>query len=229
VAQSTIAGFEGRIANAKWDVNHFRVGYGSDTTTDPVTGQVSEVTSGTTGVSKEAADADLKRRVTTQYMPQAAQAIGVDKWNKLSPNAQAAITSVTYNYGHVPPSVVTAAQSGDAKQIGSAIEGLRGANEGINASRRDQEAQLAMAPGAPAVPGIAGAPPTAGVAAGTGTAAGVGGGTGTAPETKLTGGADLNIKLAGFPQGTSTSASTSGNIFAAPPRVELAMSTGAGP
>jgi GH24 family phage-related lysozyme (muramidase)/predicted PurR-regulated permease PerM len=154
LATSALKKYEGYTANAKWDVNAYRAGYGSDTTTDATTGKVSSIQSGST-VNKADSEADLKRRVTTQFMPKAAAQIGQAAWDKLSPQAQAAITSVTYNYGHVPDTLIAAAKSGDANAIGSAISGLGSDNAGINAKRRNSEAQLAMGGGssAPSAPG----------------------------------------------------------------------------
>lgn len=140
-ALAALRGFEGFQGKAKWDVNAYRAGYGSDTTTDPATGKVSAVNSGTT-VTKEGAEADLRRR----YALTAAMAekqIGAAAWGKLSDNAKVAILSATYNYGHVPKSLVAAAKSGNDDKIGSALKGLKGANGGVNANRRDMEAKIA--------------------------------------------------------------------------------------
>jgi len=169
---------------------------------------VRPVTANTAGVSREAARADLQRRVAGEFMPAAARAIGVDAWRNLSPGEQAAITSVAYNYGsgRIPSSVIAAARTGDAKQIGMAIEGLRDANEGINAGRRDREAQIAMMPQAPDAPGI-----------------GNGTGGGAAPDTTVTGNATMKIQLAGFPQGTRSSIDARGDFWGAPPKVEQFM------
>jgi GH24 family phage-related lysozyme (muramidase) len=146
-AADLIKGFEGYRPDAYWDVNAHRVGYGSDTTTDPATGAVAPVTAATSGVSQEAAEADLRRRIQTQFIPAATKAIGTDAWDKLPPPAQAAITSVAYNYGHVPAPVAEAAQTGDPRAVGDAIASLAGANNGVNAGRRMQEAALARGQG----------------------------------------------------------------------------------
>jgi hypothetical protein len=70
-------------------------------------------------------------------------------------------------------------------------------------------------PGAPASPGIqggSGAPPA------------------PAGDTTVKGGADLRIKLDGFPMpGTSTSATTDGDLFTGPPRISYAMQPGMNP
>lgn len=142
-AASLIKGAEGYRPDAYWDVNAHRVGYGSDTTTDPVTGAVSPVTAATTGVTREAAEADLQRRIQTEFIPAATKAVGADAWDKLPAPTQAAITSVTYNYGHLPAPVAVAAQTGDPKAVGDAIASLAGANNGVNADRRMQEAAIA--------------------------------------------------------------------------------------
>lgn len=140
-ALAALQGFEGFQGKAKWDVNAYRAGYGSDTTTDPTTGKVSAVNSGTT-VTREGALADLRRRIgLTSQM--AEKQIGSAAWAKLSDNAKVAILSAAYNYGHVPKSLIAAAQSGSDDKIGSALKGLKGANGGVNAARRDSEAQIA--------------------------------------------------------------------------------------
>lgn len=140
-AMGALRHFEGFQGNAKWDINAYRAGYGSDTVTDPVTGKVSKVNSGTR-VTKEMAEADLARRVGITSN-QAQTAIG-SAWNKLSDDARAAIISTSYNYGRTPKSVVAAAQTGDNAKVAAAIQGLRGQNGGMNANRRDAEAKMAL-------------------------------------------------------------------------------------
>lgn len=86
-----IAGFEGFRSTPYRDVNHYRVGYGSDTITRP-DGSVVEVKPGMT-VTQEDAQRDLGRR-TLETQNQIRDAVGEDKWNKLSPQAQASLTSL---------------------------------------------------------------------------------------------------------------------------------------
>ena len=136
-ASSLIAHFEGFRAVPYWDVNHYRVGYGSDTVTH-ADGRVEPVTA-FTRVTREDAQRDLQRRVGI-YQNTIQRTIGPEAWARLSPQAQASITSVAYNYGHVPSQVLAAAQSGDAQKIASSIASLAGANDGVNAKRRQQEA-----------------------------------------------------------------------------------------
>lgn len=123
---------EGFRSNAYWDVNHWRTGYGSDTITLP-DGSVQPVTA-TTTVTHEDAERDLARRIQ-QSQGQIVGSIGQDAWNKLSPQAKVSLTSVTYNYGHLPGQLVAAAQSGDPQRIASAIASLPS-----NSRRRQQEA-----------------------------------------------------------------------------------------
>lgn len=131
---------EGFKSSAYWDVNAFRTGYGSDTITDPNSGRVSRVTRNTTGVTQEMAEADLKRRITTEFMPAARRGIGDSVFDGLSAAAQAALTSVAYNYGSIPNSVRRAAQGGDKNAIATAVQNLGSDNGGINRRRRAEEA-----------------------------------------------------------------------------------------
>lgn len=139
-----IAHFEGFRSSTYWDVNHHRVGYGSDTITTP-DGKVIEVKPGMT-VSKEDAQRDLQRR-TAEFQAGIKRDIGEEAWNKLSPGTQAALTSFAYNYGagwaKKAPSVAAAARSGDGMAVGNAILSRRNDNGGVNNKRRTQEAQLA--------------------------------------------------------------------------------------
>ncbi len=143
-ATALIKGFEGFKSSAYYDVNHYRVGYGSDTTTSAI-GQVSSVTAGTVA-TREDAERDLARRIV-EFQTAAASAIG-SAWAGLSDKAKASITSVTYNYGRTPDSVVAAAQTGNESNIAGAISGLSGANGGVNAARRQAEAANITAPAA---------------------------------------------------------------------------------
>jgi GH24 family phage-related lysozyme (muramidase) len=133
--------FEGFKSSPYWDVNHYRVGYGSDTHTRP-DGSVAEVRPGMS-VSEEDAHRDLVRRVGESQNTIKSQ-IGDGAWNKLGPNGQAALTSVHYNYGHLPWGVQNAASSGDPAKTASAIAGLSGDNNGVNALRRQTEANTTL-------------------------------------------------------------------------------------
>lgn len=130
---------EGFRTEPYWDVNAWRIGYGSDTITD-ANGNVRRVTTADR-VTREEAEFDLERRIKTEFMPSAANAIG-DSWSNLPPSAQAALTSITYNYGSLPSNVVRAAQGGNLNAIADAVTALQHHNGGINRSRRLEEASI---------------------------------------------------------------------------------------
>jgi GH24 family phage-related lysozyme (muramidase) len=133
-----------------YDVNAYRAGFGSDTTTLP-DGTVVPVRQGMT-VSREDAERDLARRVP-EFTQRAAAAIGEERFAALPPNAQAALISIAYNYGTLPGRIREAARSGDLAALSQAVAGLAGDNQGVNAGRRREEATMiaggnAMAPNA---------------------------------------------------------------------------------
>ena len=132
---------EGFRETAYWDVNAYRIGYGSDTITD-ASGNVTSVTQSST-VTREQAELDLERRIRTGFMPTVANQLG-DNFTKLPAGAQAALTSVAYNYGSLPRSVVNASNSsgGNLKAIGDAVESLQNQDRGINRRRRIEEASI---------------------------------------------------------------------------------------
>ena len=152
VIAKTIAGFEGRTETPYWDVNANRAGYGSDTKTDPETGEVTKITSDTT-VSKAEADADLNRRLTTEFIPRLVNTVGADTFYSMNPEQQAALTSITYNYGKLPDRVASVVNNVDPstaegqKAISDAIRSLEGDNDGVNRNRRNSEADLFLGQG----------------------------------------------------------------------------------
>jgi hypothetical protein len=62
-------------------------------------------------------------------------------WDKLSPQARAALISMAYNYGSLPKDVVAAAQTGDFAKIAGAVAAHQTDNAGVNQGRRLAEAQ----------------------------------------------------------------------------------------
>ena len=132
--------FEGFRETPYWDVNALRTGYGSDTITGP-DGTVKPVTADTY-VSRDDAERDLQRRVQTEFAPKAARAVGEEAFAALSPSQQAALVSITYNYGSLPSSVASAARSGDPQATAAAIRALGSHNGGVNKGRRDKEADV---------------------------------------------------------------------------------------
>lgn len=138
---SVIRKHEGFRNTPYWDVNAHRVGYGSDTITQ-ADGTVRRVTKDMR-ISREDAERDLNRRIG-EFQQGIRQDIGGSQWNAFNDNIKAALTSVAYNYGSLPKSVVAAAQTGDPQRIATAIQGLSGHNAGINAKRRYEEAAMVM-------------------------------------------------------------------------------------
>ena len=136
--------FEGYRARPYWDDNAYRVGFGSDTVTLE-DGTVVKVRPGME-ITRADAERDLARRVE-EFQSGIKRDVGAQVWGSLPPSAQAALTSVAYNYGSLPGSVVTAIKSGDLAQVAEAVRGLSGDNKGINARRRNEEADIIMAGG----------------------------------------------------------------------------------
>ncbi|UHC14340.1 hypothetical protein LRS73_17420 [Methylobacterium currus] len=136
-AAALIKQFEGFSPYAKRDSDGaFRTGYGSDTVTDAA-GRVSHVTPSTT-TTIEDAERDLQRRLSDEFVPRVASQLG-DAFGKLSDQARASLTSIAYNYGSLPSSVVTAAKAapgeGTERGLADAIRRLP-----ANPERRQAEA-----------------------------------------------------------------------------------------
>jgi GH24 family phage-related lysozyme (muramidase) len=132
--------FEGYRDSPYWDVNAYRAGYGSDTTT-LADGRVVPIRQGMT-VTREDSERDLSRRVAQEFTPRITSAIGAETFTNLTPQQQAALVSITYNYGSLPGSVVSAIRGGDPGAVAAAIRGLGGHNEGVNRDRRNREAEI---------------------------------------------------------------------------------------
>jgi len=90
--------FEGFSSTAYWDVNAYRIGYGSDTITS-ANGAVRKVKKGDT-VTREQADLDLKRRIP-EFEKVIIRQVGAEAWNKLPNQAKAGLISFAYNYGSI--------------------------------------------------------------------------------------------------------------------------------
>lgn len=131
---------EGFRETPYWDVNAFRVGYGSDTIT-LADGTIQKVTEGMR-VSIEDANRDLYRRIETEFLPAARAQVGAERFDSFNPQQQAALTSIAYNYGSLPDRILGAVRTGTDEQIASAIRSLAGDNGGVNAERRGLEAAL---------------------------------------------------------------------------------------
>lgn len=119
---------------AYWDVNAWRTGFGSDTYVDAM-GKVQQVTKDTV-VTVEQATKDLERR-TAEFQAVIVRQIGPEFWKSFSVQQQAALTSIAYNYGSLPKSIVAAIQQGDQGQVAKAIAALP-----ANPERRKREAAI---------------------------------------------------------------------------------------
>lgn len=131
--------FEGFRTQAYFDVNKYRVGFGSDTVTLS-DGSIQRVTAGMT-TTLAAANADLARRIQ-EFQAGIEGKIGADTFRGMSEQQQAALTSIAYNYGSLPDRIVEAIKTGNTETVYNAIKGLGGDNGGINQTRRSQEADL---------------------------------------------------------------------------------------
>jgi len=135
---------EGFRSSAYWDVNAYRVGYGSDTTTDAM-GRVSRVSANTTGVTEADAVRDLERRIG-EFVNVIKSQIGAERYSAFSAQQQAALTSIAYNYGSLPERIISAVKTGSSEEIAAAVRGLGNDNGGVNRARRNQEADMLAAP-----------------------------------------------------------------------------------
>jgi len=133
-AAHMLRGFERFEGTPYYDVNAYRGGFGSDQTTR-ADGTVVPVQQGMT-ISREDAERDLARRIP-EFTQRAERNIGAENFARLPPNAQAALISIAYNYGHIPESLLPAARSGDLTALSQAVAALP-----ANPSRRQSEAAV---------------------------------------------------------------------------------------
>lgn len=98
-AVELLSKYEGFTSRATWDVNAYRLGYGSDTITFD-NGTYRKVVKGDT-TTKSNAKKDLARRIP-QFVTRIKKQIGEDTFNKLGENTKASVISIAYNYGNVP-------------------------------------------------------------------------------------------------------------------------------
>ena len=133
---NVIAFFEGFQATAKWDVNAWRLGFGSDTKGASQT----KVRKGDTTTLEEAKD-NLQARLP-QFEALIVEEIGAEAWGKFAANGQAALLSYCYNYGGLTPTLRANAEQVNVVGCADAIETREVDNGGINAKRRAAEACL---------------------------------------------------------------------------------------
>lgn len=133
-AADQIRKHEGFRETARYDVNAYRTGYGSDTTTR-ADGTIEKVTRETI-VTLADAERDLSRRIV-EFQSGIQNAIGLETWRSLSDAQQGALTSIAYNYGSLPKKIVEAIKKGGGPEVvAQAIASLS-----ANPTRRKEEAQ----------------------------------------------------------------------------------------
>jgi len=140
-AGNFIAFFEGYLSVAKWDVNAWRLGFGSDTEGP----QGVPVTQGMT-TTRARALANLRLRLPV-FEAHIVNTIGGNSWTALGTGAQCAGLSFMYNYGRLTVgTVATAFKTGVG--IPAAIQARETDNKGVNSHRRFAEAAMAASDGA---------------------------------------------------------------------------------
>lgn len=108
--------YEGFVPRAMWDVNAWRIGYGSDTHTDAL-GNVRAVQQGDTTTPADARR-DLDRRISKEFIPKIINKIGADTWAAMPTNTRTALVSIAYNYGNVPKkAIIDAARARDLSRL----------------------------------------------------------------------------------------------------------------
>lgn len=156
IAANFISKKEGFTAQASWDENAYRGGYGSDKI---LRNGVLEKVTATTVFTKEEAIATLADYSISSYADQIARDLGRANWDKLNNNQKAALTSLGYNVGKHFVSARTYGEkikafitSGDLQKAGEIIytDGPKSGKEsgflpGLE-KRRREESQLFLTP-----------------------------------------------------------------------------------
>lgn len=108
--------YEGFAPAAVYDVNAWRIGYGSDTHT-AADGTVRKVQQGDT-TTPAAALRDLNRRIDQEFIPKIKTKIGSDTWGTMPEATRTAFISIAYNYGNVPKqAIIDAAKARDLNKL----------------------------------------------------------------------------------------------------------------
>lgn len=135
-AANFIAFFEGFISTARWDVNAYRLGFGSDTEGP----DQFKVTAGMTTTRGRALQ-NLALRIPV-FEAVIIKQIGIDRWTSLSDSTKVALLDFTYNYGRLTTNVANAASVDTLADEVLAVEAREGDNGAINAKRRHAEAAM---------------------------------------------------------------------------------------
>lgn len=111
--------YEGFTARATWDVNAYRLGYGSGTITLD-NGTYRKVVKG--DVTNQAnALKDLQRRLK-EFEKKVSKKVGAEYWNPLNYKVKAALLSLAYNYGNITKkAIIEAIKTGNNKLIAEAV------------------------------------------------------------------------------------------------------------
>lgn len=131
-AEALIAKFEGFSSRAYWDVNAYRIGYGSDTEGPAQFRVTPDMTT-----TKLRAQQNLEARIP-EFEAIASKACGAATWAALSDCQRAALISLTYNYGRLTVVI----DPKDPAATAAKIKACGKDNRGINQKRRTQEANF---------------------------------------------------------------------------------------
>jgi GH24 family phage-related lysozyme (muramidase) len=119
-AADFIKSFEGFTPTAKWDVNAYRIGHGSDTIELP-NGTYRKVLA-TDTTTRELAAKDLARRINDEFVPRVRRQVGDEGWNKLPDASKVALLSLAYNYCSITKeAILNAAKEGNVTKLAKAI------------------------------------------------------------------------------------------------------------
>jgi GH24 family phage-related lysozyme (muramidase) len=138
-AAALIGFFESFSARAYWDVNHYRLGFGSDTEGPDQVPVTREMTT-----TRARALANLQKRIP-QYEATIVKQIGQGNWDRLGDNTRAALLSFTYNYGDLTETLAAVASGSTGQHLSAivaAVEARAVDNHAVNAKRRFAEAAM---------------------------------------------------------------------------------------
>lgn len=147
-AAELLAKYEGFTPRATWDVNAWRVGYGSDTITFS-SGTYRKVKAGDT-TTRENAKKDLSRRVKS-FETKVRAKVGAKYWDVLNYKVKAALISLAYNYGNIPhQELINAIRTGNNSKIARVlVDSTYNDNKHLSANirqalrnRRKKEAEI---------------------------------------------------------------------------------------
>lgn len=147
-AANVVGFFEGFVATSFWDVNHYRVGYGSSThAVLTPTGYEYFETTETTRTTMELAKVDLAHRLESFEQTIIAQ-ITATRFDALGENSKIALLSFAYNYGSLTETLARVLKEGAPhSEIVAAVAARAVDNNYLNRPRRIAEAALIASDG----------------------------------------------------------------------------------